>query len=91
MLVSRPFVLIQAGSLVTTDETILEGRIASQWSLIFDIFSRFIPTIGDVIEFEPEKVNTLLSMIGRDEEVHEVDNEVMTYTSISITPRWELV
>ncbi len=91
MVVVRPFVLIQADALTTTRFTQIEDRIASQWSTTTGSFLVFVPLLGDVIEFEPGKLNILQSMVGRDGELHEVDDEVMTYTEARVTPRWELI
>ena len=91
MVVARPFVNIKADFLTTTRYTVLEGGSASQWASSTDAFLAFVPTLGDRIEFEPDQLNILQSMIGRDSIAHEVDDEDFDYLDILVTPRWELV
>ncbi|KKN73403.1 hypothetical protein LCGC14_0401060 [marine sediment metagenome] len=90
MLVARPFVLIQ-NDLNVSNYYLLEDVQCVERVASGDQFVEFVSTLGDVIEFEPEKTNILTSMMGRDGEDHEVDDDDFDYLDVVVTPRWELL
>ncbi|MGH9158195.1 MAG: hypothetical protein ACRD1K_20695 [Acidimicrobiales bacterium] len=90
MLMPRPLLRIVA-ALSTANGPRFKGNHVSSRLATDDSLVTIDRLIGDVIELVPDKLNLIQTIMGRDGQEVQVDNEQLQFNEILLTPRWELV